>query len=134
MNFFCRTGSGAFLNNLELEFQKKNFETITNWNRGPRSNSKIKNEIYLEYLKVSQNIEIPIRKFGSASLDLASVASGRYDGFWQRELHYWDIAAGIIIVKEAGGFIDFLENDVTSTKKEFSSYKFINSSRTIGLN
>ena len=84
---------------------------------GPRSNSKIKNEIYLEYLKVSQNIEIPLRKFGSASLDLASVASGRYDGFWQRELSYWDIAAGIIIVKEAGGFVDFLENDVTSTKK-----------------
>ena len=36
---------------------------------------------------------------------------GRFDGYWQRELNYWDIAAGIIIVKEAGGFIDFFEED-----------------------
>ena len=42
---------------------------------------------------------------GSAALDLAYVAAGRCDGFWQRNLKYWDIAAGIILVKEAGGFI-----------------------------
>ena len=48
---------------------------------------------------------IPIRKFGSASLDMAYVAAGRCDGFWQRNLNYWDIAAGIVIVKEAGGFV-----------------------------
>ena len=63
-------------------------------------------------LEISKNIETPIRKFGSASLDLANVACGRFDGFWQRELSYWDIAAGIIIVKEAGGFIEFLDKDV----------------------
>ena len=74
-------------------------------------------EIFHEFLKVSENIETPIRRFGSASLDLASVACGRYDGFWQRELSYWDIAAGIIIVKEAGGFIDFFENDSNENKK-----------------
>ena len=51
----------------------------------------------------------PIRKMGSASLDMAYVAAGRCDGFWQRNLNYWDIAAGIIILKEAGGFIDFFE-------------------------
>ena len=42
---------------------------------------------------------------------MASVACGRFDGFWQWELNYWDIAAGIVILKEAGGFIDTLEND-----------------------
>ena len=42
---------------------------------------------------------------GSAAFDLAYVAAGRCDGFWQRNLKYWDIAAGIILVKEAGGFI-----------------------------
>ena len=48
---------------------------------------------------------------GSAALDLAYVAAGRCDGFWQRNLNYWDIAAGIILVKEAGGFItDFKGN------------------------
>ena len=54
----------------------------------------------------------PIRKMGSASLDMAYVAAGRCDGFWQRNLSYWDIAAGIILVKEAGGFItDFNGNN-----------------------
>ena len=52
-----------------------------------------------------------IRKFGSAALDMAYVACGRFDGYWQRELNYWDIAAGIVILKEAGGFIDFFEED-----------------------
>ena len=42
---------------------------------------------------------------GSAALDMAYVASGRCDRFWQRNLNYWDVAAGIIIVKEAGGFV-----------------------------
>ena len=48
---------------------------------------------------------------GSAALDMSYVAAGRFDGFWQRNLNYWDIAAGIIIVKEAGGFVtDFNGN------------------------
>ena len=67
---------------------------------------------------MSKNVEIPLRKFGSASLDLANVACGRFDGFWQRGLSYWDIAAGIVIVKEAGGFIDFLDNDEDESKKK----------------
>jgi myo-inositol-1(or 4)-monophosphatase len=46
-----------------------------------------------------------IRRFGSAALDLAWVAAGRYDGFWEEALHYWDIAAGILLVREAGGFV-----------------------------
>ena len=46
-----------------------------------------------------------IRRFGSAALDLAWVAAGRYDGFWELGLNRWDIAAGLILVKEAGGFV-----------------------------
>jgi myo-inositol-1(or 4)-monophosphatase len=46
-----------------------------------------------------------IRRFGSASLDLAYVAAGRYDGFWEDRLFAWDVAAGMLLVKEAGGFI-----------------------------
>lgn len=46
-----------------------------------------------------------IRRFGSAALDLAWVAAGRYDGFWEEELEFWDIAAGLILVREAGGFV-----------------------------
>ena len=45
-----------------------------------------------------------VRRYGSAALDLAYVAAGRFDGFWERDLKPWDIAAGIVLVREAGGF------------------------------
>ncbi|MDJ0994622.1 MAG: inositol monophosphatase family protein [Dinoroseobacter sp.] len=47
-----------------------------------------------------------VRRWGSAALDLAYVAAGRYEGYWERDLNAWDIAAGIIIVKEAGGLVE----------------------------
>ena len=47
-----------------------------------------------------------VRRWGAASLDLAYTAAGRYDGFWERKLKPWDMAAGILLVKEAGGLID----------------------------
>jgi len=47
-----------------------------------------------------------VRRWGSAALDMAYVAAGRYDGFWERRLKAWDMAAGIIIVREAGGLIE----------------------------
>jgi myo-inositol-1(or 4)-monophosphatase len=53
-----------------------------------------------------------IRRFGSAALDPAWVAAGRFDGFWEEDLQFWDIAAGIILVREAGGFVsDFRGSD-----------------------
>ena len=55
-----------------------------------------------------------MRRLCSASLDLAYVASGRYDGFWERGLQSWDIAAGLLLVKEAGALIEpiKIDNDV----------------------
>ncbi|MGZ9812232.1 inositol monophosphatase family protein [Pseudoroseicyclus sp. H15] len=50
-----------------------------------------------------------VRRFGSAALDLAYVAAGRYDGYWERELKAWDIAAGLLLVTEAGGFVEPLQ-------------------------
>lgn len=52
-----------------------------------------------------------VRRLGSASLDLAWVAAGRFDGFWERKLNAWDLAAGMLIVKEAGGFVEPMEKD-----------------------
>ena len=46
-----------------------------------------------------------IRRFGAASLDLAYVAAARFDGFWERGLSAWDIAAGILLIREAGGVV-----------------------------
>ena len=77
---------------------------------GPKGASKIKERIFSEYIRVSKNVS-NVRKFGSAALDMAYVACGRFDGYWQREINYWDIAAGVIILREAGGFVDFFEED-----------------------
>ncbi|WP_417248082.1 inositol monophosphatase family protein [Celeribacter sp.] len=47
-----------------------------------------------------------VRRYGAAALDLAYVAAGRYDGFWERRLNSWDMAAGLLLVKEAGGLVE----------------------------
>ncbi|MEM7711718.1 MAG: inositol monophosphatase family protein, partial [Pseudomonadota bacterium] len=52
-----------------------------------------------------------VRRWGAAALDLAYVAAGRYDGYWERGVHPWDIAAGILIVREAGGMVEPLRPD-----------------------
>jgi myo-inositol-1(or 4)-monophosphatase len=61
-----------------------------------------------------------IRRFGSAALDLAWVAAGRYDGYWESALQPWDVAAGMLIVREAGGFVtDFRGGDKAIERSEF---------------
>jgi myo-inositol-1(or 4)-monophosphatase len=57
-----------------------------------------------------------VRRFGSAALDLAFVAAGRYDGYWENGLNPWDIAAGIVLVREAGGFV----TDLAGGRRMFS--------------
>ena len=109
--FCAEKGNGAYLNNSRIRVSnKKKIKDALIVTGGPKGASKIKDKIFSEYINVSKNVS-NVRKFGSAALDMAYVACGRFDGYWQRELNYWDIAAGIIIVKEAGGFIDFFEED-----------------------
>ncbi|HEX8383029.1 MAG TPA: inositol monophosphatase family protein [Sphingomonas sp.] len=61
-----------------------------------------------------------IRRFGSAALDLAWVAAGRYDGYWESDLQPWDAAAGVLLVKEAGGYVtDFRGGDRAMERSEF---------------
>lgn len=60
---------------------------------------------YLKCLKEVAGKSSGIRRMGSAALDLAYVAAGRYDGFWEIQLKPWDIAAGILLIQEAGGMV-----------------------------
>ena len=61
-----------------------------------------------------------IRRLGAASLDLAWVAAGRFDGFWESDLKYWDVAAGMLLIKEAGGFVtDYRGGDQMVARSEF---------------
>ena len=116
--FVAEKGNGAFLNNSRIRVSnKRKIKDALLVTGGPRGDSKIKNKIFSEYINVSKNVS-NVRKFGSAALDIAYVSCGRFDGYWQRELNYWDIAAGIIILKEAGGFVDFFEEDANSPIKK----------------
>ena len=109
--FIAEKGNGAYLNNSRMRVSnKKKIKDALLVTGGPKETSQIKEKIFSEYINVSNNVS-NVRKFGSAALDMAYVACGRFDGYWQRELNYWDVAAGIIILKEAGGFVDFFEDD-----------------------
>jgi len=92
--FYAEKKNGAFLNNKRIRVSKKN--NLTNCLLATAK----KNE-----LKTNLNT----RNTGSAALDMAYVAAGRFDGFFQDELNLWDLAAGIILVNEAGGKINNLD-------------------------
>ena len=80
-----------------------------------RSEKKDLNSCLFATGGLSKNeVDLPLRKSGSAALDIAYVAAGRYDGYFQNNLNLWDIAAGIIILKEAGGMIN--EIDLSKNK------------------
>ena len=117
--FTAEKGNGSYLNNQRIRVSSRSkLKNCIIFTGGPKHGSK-DNELALEeYKKFSSKTLVPIRKMGSASLDMAYVAAGRCDGFWQRNLNYWDIAAGIILIKEAGGFVtDFNGNDTYIEKK-----------------
>jgi len=104
--FVAEKGNGAYLNNQRMRVSSRSkLKDCIIFTGGPKHESDNRELALKEYINFSSRVFIPIRKFGSAALDMAYVAAGRCDGFWQRNLHYWDIAAGIIIVKESGGFV-----------------------------
>ena len=111
--FSAEKGNGSYLNNQRMRVSaRKKLKDCLIVTGGPRQNHQNREVSMEEYKKFSSKVLIPVRKMGSASLDMAYVAAGRCDGFWQRNLNYWDIAAGILLVKEAGGYVtDFFGKD-----------------------
>mgnify|MGYP001243628877 CR=1 FL=1 len=104
--FVAEKGNGSYLNNQRIRVSgRSKLKDCIIFTGGPKQDSKDRDISLKEYKKFSSKALIPIRKLGSAALDIAYVAAGRCDGFWQRNLNYWDIAAGIILVKESGGFV-----------------------------
>ena len=72
-----------------------------------------------------------LRRFGAASLDLAFVAAGRLDGYWERNLQPWDVAAGLILIKEAGGTVgDINGGDVLTTGNVVAGNEFVHGALT----
>ena len=103
---------------------KSNFKNACLVHGGPKGTSKAREFILDEYKKISMKTNTNIRNSGSAALDLAYVAAGRFDGYFQENLNLWDIAAGIILVKEAGGIL----NNIDLSKKENLDIKATSSS------
>ncbi len=116
--FFAEKGKGAYLNNSRIRVSNKSdFKNACLVTGGPKFTSKKRDFIFEEYQKVSTGVRAHVRKSGSAALDLAYVAAGRFDGYWQREINYWDIAAGLILIRESGGFVNNLNDDTFIQKK-----------------
>ena len=117
--FFAEKDHGAYLNNQRIKTSnRKKIKDCLIFTGGPSYDYENKEQDLKDYTKISNHISSPLRKMGSASLDIAYIAAGRADGFFQRNLQYWDIAAGIIILKEAGGILcDYKGNSDFITKK-----------------
>jgi len=127
--FTAEKGNGSYLNNQRMRVSSRSkLENCIIFTGGPRRDSKDRDLALKVYNKFSLKVLVPIRKLGSAALDMAYVAAGRCDGLWQRNLNYWDIAAGIILVKEAGGFVtDFNgENEYIQNKTILATNAKIN--------
>ena len=92
--FFAEKNNGAFLNNQRIRVSSKN---------------NINNCLFAIGGNLKDEPDFPNRKSGCAALDMAYVAAGRYDGYFQKNLNLWDIASGIVLIKEAGGVINDLD-------------------------
>ena len=89
--FYAEKNNGAYFNNQRIRVSKK---------------KKIDQCLFATGGKKEVKNSLNVRKSGSASLDMAYVAAGRYDGYFQNNLHLWDIAAGVILINESGGKIN----------------------------
>ena len=104
--FMAEKGQGAWLNNRRLRVAGRNRLAdalvacgIPHLGKA-KDHPRFKTELSTVMARVSN-----VRRLGSAALDLAGVAAGRYDVYWERSLQPWDIAAGIVLVREAGGYV-----------------------------
>lgn len=103
--FHAVKGQGAYLDNMPISVSKVSKLSysllVTGFAYDRRENPDNNFSEFLHLTQLSQGV----RRLGSAALDLAYVAAGRLDGYWERGLQPWDVAAGILLVEEAGGCI-----------------------------
>ena len=103
--FWAERGRGAFINDKRLRVSSRNRldEAVIATGipfLGHGQHARFLKELH----QISQRVA-GVRRFGAAALDLAWVAAGRFDGFWERDLSPWDVAAGLLLVSEAGGMV-----------------------------
>jgi myo-inositol-1(or 4)-monophosphatase len=106
--FIAEKGHGAYLNNKRLRVAARKELASTVIATGLPFLGKEGHARASAEMAEVMNVTAGIRRFGAASLDMAFVAAGRFDGFWEHSLQAWDVAAGIVLVREAGGMISDL--------------------------
>ena len=104
--FFAEKGTGAWMNESRLRVSGRHRMIESIFATGLPFGGRADLPETLKDLGRLLPVCAGVRRWGAASLDLAYVASGRYDGFWERRLKPWDVAAGMLIVKEAGGLVE----------------------------
>jgi myo-inositol-1(or 4)-monophosphatase len=103
--YYAEKGKGAFLNDRRLRVSSRSNLGEAVIATGIPFRGRPGHAPFLKQLGKVMETVAGVRRMGTASLDMAYVAAGRYDGFWETGLQPWDIAAGIILVREAGGFV-----------------------------
>ncbi len=109
--FTATRGSGAFLNDRRIRVSQETRMEDALIGSGFPFSSMEHQERYLRMFAEVMRKTAGIRRPGSAALDLACVAAGRYDGFWELGLKPWDMAAGTLLIQEAGGLVSDLEGE-----------------------
>ena len=104
--FWAEEGQGAWMENRRLRVGARRKLTEAVVTTGIPQLGVNGGEKFLDELARVRTEVAAVRRFGSAALDLAWVAAGRFDGFWERGLSPWDIAAGFVLMQEAGGMVD----------------------------
>ncbi len=107
--FWAEKGAGAWLNNTRLRVSGRSRMIECVFATGLPFGGRADLPESLQDLARLLPACAGVRRWGAAALDLAYVAAGRYDGFWERRLHAWDLAAGLVILREAGGLVEPLE-------------------------
>lgn len=103
--YVAEKGQGAYLNNRRLRVSGRRDLRQAMLATGIPYHARPGHVQFLQEMAALMPEVAGIRRLGSAALDLAFVAAGRFDGFWESHLKPWDIAAGILLVREAGGFV-----------------------------
>ncbi len=103
--FWAEKGAGAYLNRRRIRVSSRGQIGDAVLATGIPFGERPGKEEFVSIIQPVMELAAGVRRFGSAALDLAYVAAGRYEGFWEFGLAPWDVAAGIIIVREAGGMV-----------------------------
>ena len=108
--FYAEKGTGAYFNDKRMRVAGRSHLSDAVFACGIPHGERAGQDAFANEIKTLLPKVAGVRRFGAAALDLAYVAAGRVDGFWERGLSSWDMAAGIVLVREAGGIVTDLKN------------------------